>query len=41
MFGAVFYAVFASGERQPWAEIKDAIAENKNGCDNKTFDMAE
>lgn len=41
MFGAIFYAVFASGERQPWAEIKDAVTENKNGCDNKTFDIAE
>ncbi|XP_026804633.1 vesicular glutamate transporter 1 [Rhopalosiphum maidis] len=36
MFGAVFYAIFASGERQPWAEIK---IEEKNGHDNKTFDI--
>jgi len=36
MFGAVFYGIFASGERQPWAKIK---TEEKNGHDNKTFDI--
>jgi len=35
LFGAVFYAIFASGERQPWAAIK---TDEKNGHDNKTFD---
>jgi len=36
LFGAIFYAIFSSGVRQPWAEIK---TEEKTGCDNKTFDM--
>jgi len=36
LFGAVFYAIFASGERQQWAKIK---TEEKNGHDNKTFDV--
>jgi hypothetical protein len=35
LFGAIFYATFASGERQPWAKIKT----EENVHDNKTFDM--
>ncbi|VVC29086.1 Major facilitator superfamily,Major facilitator superfamily domain [Cinara cedri] len=36
LLGSVFYGIFASGKRQPWAEIK---TEEKTGHDNKTFDM--
>lgn len=32
LFGAIFYGIFASGERQPWA--MDDQFENQNELDN-------
>ncbi|CAG9770536.1 unnamed protein product [Ceutorhynchus assimilis] len=34
LFGAVFYGIFASGELQPWAVVKDDDKTSENGIDN-------
>lgn len=39
--GAVFYGIFASGERQPWAKEAESQGDEERGHTNTAMEMDE